>query len=94
MWGPKLSISFLKVLSHSMRRNSRPTRRRALIVATRVRFQASPYGIFGIIIGNRTGFCSRTSIFPCQCHSTIVPYSILFTPYRSYHKHLGSHYAF
>jgi hypothetical protein len=85
MWGSQLSISFLKVFSHSMLHNSWPTRRRAVIVATRVRFQASPCGIVGIPSGNRTGFCSRTSILPCHCHSTIVPYSILFTPYRSYH---------
>jgi hypothetical protein len=85
MWGPKLSISFLKVLSHSMLHNSWPTRRRAVIVARRVRFEASPCEIFIIPSGNRTGFCFFASIFPSQCHSTIVPYSILFTPYRSYH---------
>jgi len=89
MWGPKLSISSLKVLSHSMLHNSWPTRRRALIVATRVRFQASPCGIFGITSGNGTGFCSRTSIVSCQCHSTIVPYYIFL--HLTDHKHLVSH---
>lgn len=83
MWGPKLSFSFLKVLSHSMLHNSWLTRRRAVIVATRVRFQASPCEIFLIPSRNRTGFCSRTLIFPCQCHSTIF--------HTLFYLHLSDH---
>jgi hypothetical protein len=66
MCGPNLYISFVKVLSsHSMLYNSWPIRRWALIIVTWVRFQASPYGIFGVPSGNRAGFCPRRSIFPC-----------------------------
>jgi hypothetical protein len=44
---------------------------------SRVRFLAFPCLICGGEIGNGTDFPLSTSAFPCQYHSTAVPYSFI-----------------
>ena len=51
----------------------------------RVWSHVSPCGIYGGQYGNRTSFPASTSVFPCQYHSTDVPYSFLST-FSSYQQ--------
>jgi hypothetical protein len=44
--------------------------RRPPTAEARLRFRVSPNGICGEHSGTGTGFYSRTSVFPCQFHST------------------------
>jgi len=37
--------------------------------------QASPHGTYGGQNGTGTGFCHSTSVYSCQYHATIAPYS-------------------
>jgi hypothetical protein len=52
-----------------------------LVAEARVPSQASPCKISGgqSVIG--TGFSPSTSVFPCQYHSTIAPYSFIHLPH-------------
>jgi len=50
-------------------------RRRPVTTEASVRSQVSPCEICDGQIDNGTGFSSRTSLFPCQYHSTSAPYS-------------------
>jgi hypothetical protein len=47
--------------------------RRPLATEAQVRSLVSPCGICGIQSGTGTGYSPRTSVFPCQFHSTGAP---------------------
>jgi hypothetical protein len=49
----------------------------SLTAEARVRSRFSPCVIYGGQSGTGTGFSLSSSVFPCQYHSTISPYSSL-----------------
>jgi len=59
--------------------------RRPVITETPVQSRISPCEICGGQSGTGTSFSSITSLFPCQYHSTIAPYSSAST-HCSYQK--------
>jgi hypothetical protein len=59
-----------------------------LTMGAQVEFQARPCGIHGAQRRTWTGFSPSTSVFPCQYHSTIGPYSFIHLPYTLYNVFL------
>ena len=55
---------------------------------TRIRSQDSPCWHCGEQSGTGTGFALRTSVFSCQYHSTIAPYSFIHLPSTLYNVFL------
>jgi hypothetical protein len=51
-----------------------------LTVEARVRARVDPYGIRGGQSGTVASFSPSSSVFPCQYHSTIAPYSSITAP--------------
>ena len=59
-----------------------------LTEVTQVWSQATPCGICGIESHRGTGFSPTNSVFPCQYHSTIAPYSFIHLPPTLYNVFL------
>jgi hypothetical protein len=51
-----------------------------LTAEARVRAQVDPSGICGGQSGTGAGFSPSSSVFPCQYHSVIAPYSSITAP--------------
>ena len=51
---------------------------RRLTAEDRVRFQVNLDGISGCKGDTETCFSPSTSVFPCQYHSTVAPYSYIY----------------
>ena len=62
--------------------------RRPRMSEDRVRRWTRPFGIWEGHSGTATGFSSSTSVFPCQYHSTIAPYSFIHLPPTLYNGFL------
>ena len=59
-----------------------------LTAEKRVQSQVSSFEFSGGQSGNRTGFSSSTSVFPCQYHSTIAPKAFIHLPPTLYNVFL------
>jgi hypothetical protein len=59
-----------------------------LTAEARVQSQANPGGFCVGQNGTGTGFSPSTSVFPCQYHSTIAPYSFIHQPHTLYNVFL------
>ena len=62
--------------------------RRHLKAEARVRFQDTAFQIYSEHSGIGTGFSPSASVFPCQYHSTITPYSFIHLPPTLYNVFL------
>ena len=76
----ELCILCRRTAGRDISRVAQAVRPRLLTTETAFRCEVRPCGICGAPSGTGTGFSPTTSIFPCQYHSTIGPYSSFHLP--------------
>jgi hypothetical protein len=70
----------LKLKSLVGRAMAQAVSRWPLTAEAQVRSRVDPCGICGGQIGTGAGFSPSSSVFPCQYHSAIAPYSSITAP--------------